>query len=354
MRLCSRDGHMPGPDMTLRELLSADMPTLRRWLAQGWEWWTGQLAAMLPGTARRQRHRGTVIARDPADPCGWHVVGTGQSAHMLGARQRQGLLAALRPGDILCRTIDVPPLGRGELRQMLAMDIDRIGPIPQPQAVFDVEPVERSETRLSVRLGMVPRDRLMGWIGSLDAMDIRPSRIALAEEDGYHFDFLKAAGIARADSGRWRWWAVVATLVALNIGALIWRDMAALEATRGAVEEQAPAGRTALLIRQRIEKEQQRRQGLVRARAEQDPLPLLAALSAALPPGAWVQRLEYRQRQVRLVGFAPGATDVAEALRQSPRLRAIVENDAEGAPAAAADQMRAFDISAVYLPERQR
>lgn len=340
--------------MTLRELLAADMPTLRRWLAQGWEWWTGQLAALLPGGAWRHRHRGAVIIRDPADPSGWQIVGTGQSAHMLSAGQRRGLLAALQPGDILCRTIDVPPLGRDELRQMLAMDIDRIGPMPHEQAAFDFEMVERTDARLSVRVGMVPRHRLMAWIKALDAIDIRPSRIALAEEDGYHFDLLKAAGIAQADSGAWRWWVAVAALFALNIGALIWRDVSAIEATQAAVEEQAPAGRTALLIRQRIEKEQQRRQGLVRSRAEQDPLPLLAALSAALPPGAWVQRLEYRRRQVRLVGFAPGATDVAEALRQSPRLRAIVENDAEGAPAAAADQMRAFDISAVYLPERRR
>ncbi|QGP80474.1 PilN domain-containing protein [Sphingobium sp. CAP-1] len=339
--------------MTLRDILSADMPTLRRWLAQGWEWWTDQIAAMLPGKAWRSRHRGALIERDPTDPCGWRIAGGGGSATLLPDRQRRNLLATLQPNDILCRIIDAPPLGRSELRQMLALDIDRIGPIPQEQAVFDFDIIERGEDRLAVRIAMVPRDRLLGWIGSLDAMGITPTRIALSAEGGHHFDFLKAAGLSRRDSHRGTWWVAVALFFALNLGALVWRDVAALNAMAAAVEEQAPAGRTALLIRQRIDKEQQRRLWLARARAQQNPLPLLTALTAALPQGAWVQRLEFHQRQVRLVGFAPGATDVADALRQSSRLRAIVENDAESPPAAAADQMRAFDISAVYLPVRQ-
>lgn len=339
--------------MTLRDILAADMPTLRRWLAQGWEWWTDQLGAMIPGRGSGRRHRGMVIMRDAADPGGWQVAGDGRSASLLTPRQRRNLLAALAPADMLCRTIDAPPLGRSELRQMLALDIDRIGPIPQDQACFDFEVVTRAADRLTVRVAMIPRDRLTGWADTLRALDIVPARIALRQDDQFHFDFREAAGLAPDDHGRWRWWVAVAALFALNLGALVWRDIAALDATAAAVEEQAPAGRTALLIRQRIEKEQQRRLWLARARSQDDPLPVMAALSAALPPGAWIQRLDYRQRQVRLVGFAPGSIDVAEALRQSPRLRAIVENDAEGAPAAAADQMRAFDITALYMPERR-
>jgi hypothetical protein len=233
---------------------------------------------------------------------------------------------------------------------MLAHDIDRIGPMPKADACFDFEVLERSEERQSIRIAMLPRQRLTGWLDELAALGIAPARVALREEDGAHFDFLRAAGLSSRASTGLGWWIALALLFALNLGALVWRDIALTQATQDAVEAQAPAGRSALMIRQRIEKEQQQRQWIVRTRAQNDPLPAMAAITAALPPSAWVQRLEYRQGQLRLVGFAPGATDVAEALRQSPMLRAVNENDAEAAPAGEANQMRAFDISATLAP----
>lgn len=341
---------MPGAAMNLRAILSADMPTLRRWLAQGWEWWTGQLLAMAPGKGLSGRHRGVTIEPDADDPSGWRVAGSGDSAGLMTRRQRGNVLVAIDPAALLCRTIDVPVLGRGELRQMLAFDIDRLGPIPQEDACFDFEVLERGEDRPSVRVGMIQRARVIGWVDALRAIDIVPVRIALREDDGLHFDLLRAAGFASGGSGTWRWWVAVGLLFALNLGALVWRDVALLAATEAAVEEQAPAGRTALMIRQRLEKEQQKRAWIVRSRTERDPLSVIGAVSAALPPGSWVQRFEFRERQVRLVGFAPGGADVAEALRQSPMLRAVTENDAEGAPPAAADQMQAFDIGATFVP----
>lgn len=334
--------------MTINEILSADMPTMRRWIGQGWHWWVDQMASMIPMGARLSGHRGPIIERSAAHEGGWRVVGSDQSAPMLSGRRRALVLMALAPDDLLCRTIEAPALGRGELRAMLEMDIDRIGPLPAHQVCFDHEIVARQDDRLTLRIAMAHRARLAGWIGELAAIDIAPTRIALRDADGgLHFDFLPHLdSTAGAASGAWRWWLAVAALFALNLGVMVWRDRAAVDAMRATIEEQAPAGRTALLIHQRLLAEQQRRAQLIKARADAEPLRVLAAVSAALPRGAWVQRLELKGRSLRLVGFAPADVDIVEALGQSPVLRQVADNGGDSAPPTDAGQLAAFDVVA--------
>lgn len=336
--------------MTLRDILSADMPTVRRWFGQGWRWWIDQLAGMVPGGGWLTRHRGAVVEHAASTPGGWQVAGTGQRPDRLPARRRRNVLITLDETDILCRTIDAPVLSPNELRQMIALDIDRIGPMPMGAACFDQEVVGRTADTLSVLIGMVPQDRLSRWVGELAAMDIMPSRIAMRDRDGQlHFDF--SAIIDRSDGkSAWTWWTIVALLFAGNVAALIWRDVASTAALRDAVEEQAPAGRTALMIRTRVIQAQQRRAELVRARNSGDPLASLAAISSALPRGAFVQRFEGRGQAVRLVGYAPANLDVSDILRQSPLVASVSDNGAGSEMPGEPGQMLPFDLGVTIRP----
>lgn len=340
--------------MTINEILSADMPTMRRWIGQGWHWWVDQMMSMMPMGARLSGHRGPIIERSPDHQGGWRLADSDQSALVLSGRRRARVLMALTPDDLLCRTIEAPALGRGELRAMLEMDIDRIGPLPADQVCFGHEIVARQDDRLTLRIAMAHRARLAGWIGELAGLDIAPTRIALREADGgLHFDFLSQMDqSAGAGNGTWRWWFVVAALFALNLGAMVWRDRAAVDAMRATIEEQAPAGRTALLIRQRLLTEQQRRAQLITARVNGDPLAVMAAVSAALPRGVWVQRFELKGRNLRLVGFAPADVDIVEALGQSPVLQQVTDNGGDSAPPADAGQLAAFDLVATVGGKR--
>lgn len=275
-----------------------------------------------------------------------------QAVSALSSRERGQAVIVLPPEKVLCRTMAMPLLSAAETRAMLAYDIDRLTPLPAETACFDYE---RLPDGSGIRLGVVPVGDIRALLATAQAHDIAPARIALLDHDGRpHFDFLAAIGASRSTGRGKVWlWGAVGLLFAVNIAVLILRDIHSVEQMRGAVEEQAPAGRTAIALRQRIEDEQARRIALVRMQRRYDPLPVLNAIGAALPAGAWVQRLSWNDAEVRLAGYNSGNADLIEALEQSPVLRDVREGDGD-MTAQADGQAQPFDISATVVAAGNR
>jgi Tfp pilus assembly protein PilN len=114
------------------------------------------------------------------------------------------------------------------------------------------------------------------------------------------------------------WWVAVAALVLINLGVLIGRDMLDVSRLRAAVDDQRGAVDAALALRRRVEKESAQRQDLIVRGGRNEPLRMLSALTAAIPPGAWVQHLEWNGQTLRVIGFKSGDVDMAAALKGSP------------------------------------
>jgi Tfp pilus assembly protein PilN len=91
-----------------------------------------------------------------------------------------------------------------------------------------------------------------------------------------------------------------------------------------------------------------RRDLLARARRG-DPLRMLDVLSQALPPGAWVQHLEWNGQSLRIVGFKRQDIDLIAAIRGSGAFTNPRALAAE--PTAGPTPMRPFDITAEARPE---
>jgi Tfp pilus assembly protein PilN len=139
------------------------------------------------------------------------------------------------------------------------------------------------------------------------------------------------------------WWAIVGLMFLLNLMTLIGRDIQALRTVEALVEAHGQTAATARQLRARVVAEDRRRRGLVERRRGQDPLPMLAEATRLLPAEAWVQRLGWDGKRLRLAGYKASGVDVVAALRRSPLL-ADVRSAATDVPAQGTTQP--FDVSA--------
>ncbi|KPF78669.1 hypothetical protein IP88_03160, partial [alpha proteobacterium AAP81b] len=207
---------------------------------------------------------------------------------------------------------------------------------------------DRAAGTIEVELAGLPRARGEAVAAELARLAIVPARVALAGADGEPVhDFLPAlrgAGlVAPASRAPAIAWAVVGFLFLLNLGVLVWRDEARVEAFDALVAAQRPA----VGLTQRLQRRIARFDGLAAAasaRRASEPLARLGAVGTALPPGAFLQRFELDGDTLRLAGYKPAGANLVAALRQNPRfadVRALRSDGVAELPGA-----QPFDISA--------
>lgn len=324
--------------MAATDLLNADMATLGRLVRDGFDWWRGELVGLVPpGLGRALGGAAETVAE--LSPEGRHTLYRGGRA-VAGAGGRAAV--ALPRGAVLERTLVLPMLSMRDTRALVALDIDRLTPFAAADIVFDLEPVTRDPVagRQTLLLAILPRTTGLAALAQARAGGIEPIALgqSLAPGSGeLRHDFLAAL---EADARPWwarrgYWWGAVGLMLALNVGVAIWRDVRQTDAMAELVAAQSDGVALAQRLRGRVAAEDARRAALVARRGANDPLPLLAAATAALPPPAWVQRAQWDGKSLRLTGFAPGIDPVA-ALRRSPALGPVRAASADLAPDTAA------------------
>ncbi len=331
--------------MDLSTILNAELSTVGGWIADGWRWWLSELAAMVPERLRGRGGRNEVILLPPdvTHPHWRRRDRHGEAMLAPGTAQRG--TAALPEAAVLTRSLPLPALPDADLRRLVALDIDRLTPFAEDQVWIDVEAGPRDQLgRSMVTLAVLPRAVAAEVLADAERFDVTITRLAAQHGGGIRFDFLKVMRGRTGLSIAARWWIAVAVLFAINLGALVIRDVASVNRLREAVEAEAPAARSATALRNRVMREQVRRTGLVQLRRRHDPLPVLARVTEVLPPGAWVMRLVWNGRTVRLTGYQPQGSDVLAALRHAPGFARVRTSTSDIPPEAGA--ARPFDITA--------
>jgi HAMP domain-containing protein len=336
--------------MDIKAFLTMDMSALTGWVERGWSWWSGELRAMLPAKLRGQAGlRSSLVA----EFSGGEIVLRDHRAGEAGLRmetvqQVSQLTLALPASAVLLREMTLPALPSADLRRLIALDMDRIAPLRNEDVIFDMERgASVSGGRRQITLGIVRRQTLQEMLERLLALGAgRPRAISLVDrQNGIpRFDFLKAERIAEGGTAAITpgtlWWIAVGVLVVFNIALLIARDISVVSDLRDQVDAQQLSVTLATALQRRIQAEGRSRQELLRRRTDRAPLPLLAAVTHALPDGAYVQRFEWNGVTLHLVGEAQGSTNVAALLSASGvarRVRATMP----GRPAAGG----AFDVT---------
>lgn len=290
-------------------VLDADMRTVAGWLVDGWRWWTGELAAMVPASWRRRvRGQCRELAYDPATATFHGPIGRGRCAIVLPL------------GLCLLRHLDRPQMAERDAMTMVALDRDRIMP-GDTLVAARVHAREVATGRMTLVVAGLPRSDAVRLGDALKISGLAPAAVFAPDPAGESIDLLptlRAAGLAGspADAAA-RWWAIAGFLFLFNVGLLVWRDVAATEAMREAVEQQQPAVTAARRLVGRIQQDDAIAGATLAARRHGEPLAQMNRLAVALPHGVWLQRLAVQGDTLRIVGFRPARVDVAGALRQA-------------------------------------
>lgn len=328
--------------MSLQDILNADVGNLSAWLGQAAQWWLEELGQIVPAAWRRRIGPGDSIAElgDEGGPV--RIWRRGRFAE-----RYEGMAAALSahlvvsPSKVLTRPIVLPPLPAADLRRLAAQELDRLTPLREDQVYFDIE---RAAGGSALRLGVIKRVDADAALERARRFGLTPLSLGVMEADGTSFDFLKAAR-GRTDRRAVWLWAVVAVLVAINVGVWVWKDMDDLAALRRVVELQRPTAAMAVKLRARVEAEAAARQSLLAERDKDEPLRVLDAATRAFPSPQWLERLEWNGRNVRLAGFGEPTFNVLAAVAAEPALGSPRRLGGGGAPATAGGKA-AFDIVA--------
>lgn len=294
--------------------LDADMGTVAGWLRDGWRWWLRELGAMLPDRLRSGRGRGWIEWQGPSN---WAVRGRGRPRAVL-----------VHPGGCLLRQMPLPPMGQAELDALIALEADRIMPVPASRLVLGASPDRTDRTMVTV--AAMPLSTAQALVDDLTAGGATVTRIAVADPEApgealveLTRSFAAAGLISPARHAARGWWLVAAFALLLNLGLVIWRDVQSVRRMEEMVATQQPALTAARTIAARIRGDERQATALAARRQRRDALAALDAVVAALPPGVRVERYEWDGGTVRLSGTRPPGTDVAGALRASPRFASV-------------------------------
>lgn len=337
--------------MALSDILNADLPTVGRQLRAGFDWWTGELAAMVPRRLRGvfARRAGTIASVEGE---GFRLFRDGRELAAGAAARR--VVVALPQAGVLTREIALPRLSSRDTRALLALDLDRLTPLGPQEGVADWE--ERGGDavagRRAVLIGVAPRAAAAAALARARAAGLEPVALGQATgAGGVRFDFLpqlREPGAAPAWASARLWWSAAAVLVLANLALVVERDVAATRELRATVATQQDAVALARRLRDRVRGEEARRDALLARRAASEPLRAIAAATTALPSTAWVQRLSWDGRALRLVGFGRGGVDVVSALRRSTAFVNVRATSADATPDIALGAP--FDVTAELAP----
>jgi hypothetical protein len=331
--------------MNVKAVLNADMTTTARWLREGFAWWTGELAEMLPRDWRKPLMRSAPAIAHWQE--GTIVVRGSRDAEPAAAPKSAVLM--LPSCAVLMREFDLPALPAADTRRMIALDIDRLAPFRMDVVAFDFEAVEAGDGQQRIALGVIPRADLEHAVAVAREQGVNPCAVSIEAEGGARFDFLRGlAGGGSGGSRRAYWWVAAGALAAANILVLISRDESDLQSLREAVEAQETTVAVVDRARRKVTGEAAVRRELMQAKQE-TPLRAIAALSKSLPNEAWVHRLEWTPKSVHIAGYQKGAPNLLRSLESSPALR---NARVLTAAAAAVPGVQSFDIAADIERER--
>jgi general secretion pathway protein L len=341
--------------VTLSELLNTDLTTAGQWLREGFAWWVGELAGMLPAPMRRLVEARPSLTAEPSADGRYRLTRGGRVVmEALGSARRPRPVTLRLPREAaLIRLAPAPALPERDVRRMLAMDIDRLTPFRPDQVFVDVALSNAALGEANVRLAVVaalPRQVAAGALDQARAAGLDPRALGVMGDSPAELslDFLpkmREAGVApKPRQSHAVIWAMVAGLVVANLGAAIARDVLDVKALRQQIDAQQPQVSLVQALRRKVLFEDHRRADILARRASGEPLRMLSAVTQAVPGGAWVDRLAWDGQSVRLSGYRQDQVDVAAALRAAPLLTNVRNSGNDVLSRQAAGQP--FDLTA--------
>ncbi|HSJ78207.1 MAG TPA: hypothetical protein VK913_05670, partial [Erythrobacter sp.] len=206
-------------------ILDMDMTSLGHALREGWDWWTDELARMVPERwqSRPQAISGP-LAEFAEDGTLWRD-GAVIEPEPEGSRP-QLMHVILPPGAVMARRTLLPRLGQRDLAKAVALELDRLLPFPAGTAIAAAralpDETEAGHTKMPTLVAGMPVARATALMESARAAGIEPLSLnwQSPEGDGVTLDLLPAlvatGRISPRRDSRPFWWGLVAALFLVN------------------------------------------------------------------------------------------------------------------------------------------
>ena len=344
--------------MNFKDLLNTDHEAIFQWLLHAFRWWVDELMGMVPPQWRDRLMRRTFAVAQLTD--NGIIYTKADSGERLTERPRGRVKLALPADQVLIRHVDLPILPTSDLKRMIALDIDRLTPFRSEQVLFDTEVAARDDAngRQKLLLGVVPRSAAARQMERARAYALEPVAVGVTggPGEGGGLDFLPSLRSVEGGAGARRRalyaWIAVGVLAAFNLFMLNYRDASATAQLRDAVDSQQGPVTVAMRLRDKVQKEAARRANLLKQMKQNAPLPVLEAVTQALPDGSWVERFEWDGKSVHIRGVRKDAPNLLASLEASPLLRNArsLTSDPRAAMAATGN----FELVAEREAERSR
>jgi general secretion pathway protein L len=265
------------------------------------------------------------------------------------------LLLRLPPEALLEHRFAMPLAAERDAAQVLRYEIDRVTPFAAEDVfwTWSAERRDRERGRLLVRLSLVVRKPLEGFIARLAAAGLAPRCLEAAAADGATRHLPLAAEAAHGGA---------LTRAAIRVAAIVCVMLAATAAGLPFLLQQERLQRTArdiALLQPRVAEAMALRQritgqaaGADAIGAEQqrigDALEALAAVTNVLPDNTFLTALELSQRTIALTGQSPDPAGLIAAMSADP----MIDSPSFSAPVTAAPDGRGslFSITATLAP----
>lgn len=343
--------------MNFKDLLNTDHKAIAQAFLHAFRWWVDELMGMVPPQWRDRFLRRSSVSAELTDD---GLIYRDQSGQLLAQKPRGSVNVLLPPSQVLLRQVELPILPASDLRRMIALEMDRFTPFRPEQVLFDTEVLSRDDERgrQQVLMGVMPRGAVESLVQRVRANDVEPAALSVApvSDRGSKLNFLPAWREAEGGGGARRratyFWIAAGVLLLFNLFMLNYRDSTATAQLREAVESQQGPVTVAMRLRDSVQKEATRRAGLLKQQQQGAPLPILEAVTEAVPDTAWVERFEWNGRTVHIRGFRKESSDMLAKLEASPFLRNARSQSSD--PHAAVNGSGSFDLAADREAERAR
>lgn len=315
------------------------------------EWWSSELAALVPGRLRRSRRRdrqGVVLVLQDGALALIEAAGDGERelarapaaapeadvllrAGLKGVRQRRrGATLRLGPELGLRKVLDLPLAASNDLDQLLAFEMDRLTPFKADEVSFAhrVLRTDTEERRITVEIQAAPRAVIDHGLAAAERLGLQPRRVELAADeadDSAPLNLLsRAAGEVPRASRLNRMLALMALVLA---AAAVVIPLQQQRSTAADLEQRVAAARTeaeqSLALREQLDELAARAQFVV-GRKTNTPMAtrVLAEITRLVPDQAYVVQLYIREGEAHMHGFAEAASDLIGILEQSPLFQA--------------------------------
>ena len=318
------------------------------------DWWSSELAAMLPASVRRAMglERNVLLLRLSDERLEVLLRESNRDRQLASIPWRdrdqadattalRGLLSAthgeevrvvltLDPALTLRRTLQVPRAAEAEITGVLAFEIERHTPFREHEIYFDhtIDRAASSDSTMAVDLVIVPRRLVDPLIHALSALDFGLDEMMVsATSDEADVTVPVEGTVARqrhGGNGFKLWVALVMVLAVAAATTPLIRIKSLADDLAVAVHRAKAEAETTLALQTETDHLTRGMNVIARAKAEaSSPLAVLHVLTGLLPDGTWVEQFSVVGDEVILQGRTDSSSRLVGLLEASPLFESV-------------------------------